>query len=275
MSIEQTPASLQEGETRLDHYAKHVIQVLASVPAQLKVQIVYVVGDAYYSKKPFVDKVIKAEKHAVGKLRCDANLRYLYQGKPTGKAGRPRKFAGRVDFKDFSQWQEVTNTDSLRIYCHRLYHVGLGRTVQVVRVLRYSKGKDGKPKEKRHLFFSTDTQQQAQDILDINHVRFQIEFCFRDTKQFSGLLDCQARHPQAIDFHWNMAFLVVNLAKAQQRLSLPAESDAFPFSMEDAKRRAYNELFMNRIFRFLPQHATSLTYPDRLESLLNLGVKAA
>lgn len=275
LEVEQTPASLPEGETRLDHYAKHVAQVLASVPGPLNAQIVYVVGDAYYSKKAFVDKIVDVGKHYVGKLRCDANLKYLYQGKPTGKAGRPRKFAGKVDFKDFSLWQEVNTMDGLRIYSQSLYHPGLGRTVQVVCVLRYVKDKKGNFKEKRDLFFSTDLQQQAQDILDINQVRFHIEFCFRDTKQFSGLLDCQARHTQAIDFHWNMAFLVMNLAKAQQRLALPVEFDAFTFSMEDAKRRAYNELFMERIFRFLPYSSTSLNYFDGLQSLLNLGVKAA
>lgn len=275
LEVEQTPASLSEGETRLAHYAKQVVRALVAVPATLNSQIAYVVGDAYYSKKAFVDAVVGAGKHYVGKLRCDANLRYLYQGKPTGKAGRPRKFAGKVDFKDFSQWQEITNTDGLRIYTQSLYHVGFKRIVQVVCVLGYSKAKDGKPKEKRDLFFSTDTQQQAQDILDINHVRFQIEFCFRDSKQFSGLLDCQARHSEAIDFHWNMAFLVMNLAKAQQRLCSPPDTGSFTFSMEDAKRRAYNELFMDRIFRFLPYHSTSLNYLDGLKSLLNLGVKAA
>jgi hypothetical protein len=39
--------------------------------------------------------------------------------------------------------------------------------------------------------------------------------------------------------------------------------------MEDAKRRAYNELFVERIFRFLPYNLTFLNCPDQLESLLN------
>ena len=69
----------------------------------LNEHIGYVVGDAYYTKKGFVDAVVKLEKHFVGKLRRDANLKYLYQGKPTGKAGRPRQFEGKVDFKDFSK----------------------------------------------------------------------------------------------------------------------------------------------------------------------------
>ncbi len=91
----QTPATLEDG-TRLDHYAVQVESILETIPATLHEQISYVVGDAYYSKKDFVDRVIKAKKHYVGKLRCDANLKYLYDGKPTGKAGRPRQFEGKV-----------------------------------------------------------------------------------------------------------------------------------------------------------------------------------
>lgn len=270
----QTPATLEDG-TRLDHYAKQVKTVLTTIPVTLGKQIGYVVGDAYYSKKGFVDAVVTLEKHFVGKLRQDANLKYLYQGKPTGKAGRPKQFEGKVDFKDFSKWQEIVNTETLRIYSQTLYNLRLKRQVQVVCLLHYVKTKDGKLKEKRNLFFSTDTQQLSQDILDIYHARFQIEFCFRDAKQFSGLNDCQSRHAEAIDFHWNMAFFAVNLTRVEQRLSHQGQADTFVFSMEDAKRRAYNEFFAQKIFRFFPQSMTFDYYQSQLDSLLNLGVKAA
>ena len=275
LHIEQTTASFTGNETRLTQYAKQLENLLETIPATLHEQIGYVVGDAYYTKKDFVDTVMRTGKHFVGKLRCDANLKYLYRGKRTAKAGRPKKFDGKVDFKDFSKWQEVVNTDTLRSYSQILFHAGLKRQLQVVCGLHYHKAKDGKPGEKRDLFFSTDTQQAAQAILDIYHARFQIEFCFRDAKQFSGLLDCQSRQQEAINFHWNMAFLAVNLTRAEQRLRHQHQGETFVFSMEDAKRRAYNEFFAQKIFRFLPHSMTFDNYQSHLESLLNLGVKAA
>jgi hypothetical protein len=51
-----------------------------------------------------------------------------------------------------------------------------------------------------------------------------------------------------------MAFLTMNLARADQLLRHPATPKDFVLSTEDAKRRAYNELFVDRIFRFLPYH---------------------
>jgi hypothetical protein len=43
------------------------------------------------------------------------------------------------------------------------------------------------------LLFSTDINLDASEILCFYKSRFQIEFIFRDAKQFTGLSDCQAR----------------------------------------------------------------------------------
>jgi hypothetical protein len=41
--------------------------------------------------------------------------------------------------------------------------------------------------------FSTAVALSAQPIYRYDQARFQIEFLFRDAKQFTGLSDCQAR----------------------------------------------------------------------------------
>ena len=38
----------------------------------------------------------------ISKLRCDANLRYLYTGEQK-KRGRPRKYDGKVDLTDLTR----------------------------------------------------------------------------------------------------------------------------------------------------------------------------
>ena len=47
------------------------------------------------------------------------------------------------------------------------------------------------------------------------------------------------------------------------------------FSMEDEKRRAYNELFAERILSILTQEQTGQKRDDLLADLLSPGVKAA
>jgi hypothetical protein len=85
--------------SRVDHYLGHVQDVLGTLPAYLRAQVQGVVGDAYYSKKTFVDGVIRAGFAFVGKLRVDANLKYKYIGPRTGKPGRPKRFDGKVEMR--------------------------------------------------------------------------------------------------------------------------------------------------------------------------------
>ena len=53
----------------------------------------------------------------------------------------------------------------------------------------------------------------GEEVLKTYHTRFQIEFCYRDSKQFTGLMDCQARHKSQLDFAFNASFASLNAAK--------------------------------------------------------------
>ena len=63
------------------------------------------------------------------------------------------------------------------------------------------------------LYFSTDKDMDGRDVMEYYCTRFQIEFCFRDAKQFAGLTDCQARDVKKLDFAFNSSFTAVNVAK--------------------------------------------------------------
>lgn len=49
----------------------------------------------------------------------------------------------------------------------------------------------------------------------------------------------------------------------------------FVLSMEDAKRRAYNELFAEGIIRLLPAEVSVNKFREVVQDTLNLGVKVA
>ncbi len=59
------------------------------------------------------------------------------------------------------------------------------------------------PNGKKKLFFSTDTSLSGEEVLLYYRTRFQIEFCFRDAKGYTGLMDCQARDKWKLDFAFN------------------------------------------------------------------------
>ncbi len=78
--------------------------------------------------------------------------------------------------------------------------------------------KRGRPQKlARKVFFSTDLTLSARDIFDIYRTRFQLEFVFRDAKQFTGLTHCQARNKEALAFAFNASLSSVNVARAYAR----------------------------------------------------------
>ena len=85
--------------------------------------------------------------------------------------------------------------------------------------------------------------------------RFQIEFLFRDAKQFTSLSACQARSQAKLHFHFNSSALTLGKLQARQQ----SGGSQVGFSMASVKRRAFN------------QHLLSLTKDERISQHLAQG----
>ena len=78
------------------------------------------------------------------------------------------------------------------------------------------------PKSGEHkIYFSIDLDMSAKDIIEYYRTRFRIEFCFRDSKQFAGLNDCQARDLRKLDFAFNALPASANIAKVMRQRYYP------------------------------------------------------
>lgn len=171
-----------------------------------------VVADAAFSNKTFVTGLKEIGFELVSRLRANSVLFYLYEGERTGKRGRPKKYDGKVDFE---------NLDTSRMT--RLFiDLSEGSAFELI---VWSKALEQKIKLVIHflpngdyrLYFSTDITACGIDIYDIYRTRFQIEFCFRDGHQFTGLLDCQGRSEAALDFAYNASLAAINIVKLMRK----------------------------------------------------------
>jgi type I site-specific restriction endonuclease len=122
---------------------------------------------------------------------------------------------------------------------------------------------------RRALLLSTDVDLDALTIYRYDKARFQIEFLFRDAKQFTGVCDSQARSQAKLDFHCNASLTAVTLAKLEARQQ---HGDAMSsFSMTSLKRRAFNQHLIDRICdHFAKGHRLEKSSPD-YEELCNYG----
>ena len=265
----QTPPTncLQDNDLSLiDWYAgaikKHIEQILSITK--------YVVADAYFSKKNFVEQIWECSLHLVSKLRDDADLSYPSKEPKTGKKGRPKKYGGKVDVKNLNleYFKQVENDKSLTAFSGIVYSKSLGRNILLVVEEFQIKGKTI-----YRLLFSTDTEQAPIDVIDIYHTRFQMEFGFRDAKQFAGLENSQARSGNKLNFHFNTALTTVNIAKIMQ-LSNP-ETRENSFSMATYKVLFHNALLISRFLRLFAINPNSIKNHQHIKELLYFGTLAA
>lgn len=123
--------------------------------------------------------------------------------------------------------------------------------------------------------FCTNLELDAFSIYLYYKARFQIEFVFRDSKQFTGLADCQARDfTKKLDFHFNTSLTALNLAKWDAIQRHGTDSD-FVFSMASYKRRGLNYHLLERFIDKLGLEPTLIKSHPNYSSLYDYGVIAA
>ena len=249
LEVSQTPPGLapspqQKELTRVDNYLAQVRGNRLMLPAQIS----YLVVDGFYAKLKYVDGMRDCHLHLITKLRCDANLRHLFCGQQK-KRGRPRRYDGKVNLQDLSRFDSVGTVegeDHLDVYTAVVNHVSLRRDLRVVIVVNRAD-----PKKIRYaVLAATDTELDALEIYRLYRARFQIEFLFRDAKQFTGLADCQSRNQKAMQFHYNAALSTLNLARVGT-VKAHSGADQVVFSMSSRKQRAFNEQMLDMIIEKL------------------------
>jgi len=243
LDAQQTFDNDNEDETRVDFYAS---QVAALAPTLKEQRINYLAADAYYSKKKFIDVVCSSHLSLVGKLRIDASLQWYFDGPYTG-IGRPKKYDGKVDFQaDLARFESIGQLDDgTEIYSAVVYATTFKRQIRVV-LLRWKVGE----RIGHALLFSTDTDLDPLKIVTYYKARFQIEFLFRDAKQHTGLMDCQARCKTAIHMHINASLTALNFLKLEDRRQKKITGESV-ISIASWRRKKFNQNLMEKLFHKL------------------------
>jgi hypothetical protein len=132
----------------------------------------------------------------------------------------------------------------LHLYTAVVWHKTLKRRLRLVVLLNR---KD--PAKPRFIVLgSTDPELNGRKLVELYAARFQIEFLFRDSKQFTGLLDCQARAAAALDFHFNASLATLNLVHAEDWCMQQGQEPRV-FSMASWKQCHFNERLLEHLLR--------------------------
>jgi hypothetical protein len=250
LAVSQTPpgeeaTQVEPEETRVDFYKQQLRAHRHRLPSSISYHCV----DGYYAKKKYIDEVVSLNLHAITKLRSDADCVFLYTGPHPKRRGARRKYDGKVNFQALHRFEDLGTRPEephLHLYTAVVWHKTLQRRLRLVVLLNRKN-----PAKPRFIVLgSTDPELNGHKLLDLYAARFQIEFLFRDSKQFTGLLDCQARAASALDFHFNASLATLNLVRAAD-LGLQQGQAPQVCSMASWKQCQFNErlldLFMEKL----------------------------
>jgi putative transposase len=221
----------------------------ATLDLILPLPVRHVVLDGFFGTYPATWLVRNTGLHLISKLRHNAALYLPYTGAKPRRGPTPR-YGAKLDYRQLpttarlhtaTNGQVVTETYHLTVL-HQDFPDPLNVVVHVK--IHQRTGKHA-----HAVLFSTDLDLTADQIVDYYSLRFQIEFNFRDAKQFWGLEDFMNVSEQAVTNAANLAFLMVNLSTA---LLKPYRQQHSDFSVLDLKTYFRARRYLLETIKSLP-----------------------
>jgi len=188
--------------------------------------------------------------HLISKLRSDSALYFAYEGPYSGHGPR-RKYGERVDYRHLpDKYLKETRLDGRIQTCFyqaTLLHKEFSQPLNVVIIVKTNLDTQAVA---HVLLFSSDLDLAYDKLVDYYCLRFQIEFNFRDAKQFWGLEDFMNISPTAVTNAANLSLFMVNLS---YRLLLDFRRPDPAFSVLDLKALARGYRYVAETIQLLPQ----------------------
>lgn len=244
-----------------------VLQLLCLLAHHLP--LTYFVLDGHFGHNNLLQMVRqRLSLHLISKLRQDAALYLPYQGeqKPCGPR---RRYGAKLDYDHLPAHALVASTVQAgiqtAIYQTTLLHKSFAQPINVVILVKTNLTNH---KKAHVLLFSSDLALAYDKLIDFYRLRFQIEFNFRDAKQFWGLEDFMNVKQTPVTNAANLAFFMVNVSYALLAHCRHALPD---FSVLDLKAHFRSRRYLLETLKSLSLYPEHFFFDDLLDSLDKLG----
>jgi len=213
----------------------------------LKVQ--YIVLDGKFGNYPTTWMISHQALHIVSKMRQDAALYLPYQGEAP-RRGPQKRYGDKLNYHHLPADKRVSScvegdyrTDTYQI---PVYHHDYPNLLNVVVIVKTHLTSN---KRGHVILFSTDGDLSAEKLVKYYRLRFQIEFNFRDAKQYWGLEDFMNITERGVTNASNLAFLMVNLSHIMLQPYRVPQPD---FSVLDLKAYYRARRYLTETIKMLP-----------------------
>ena len=151
--------------------------------------------------------------HLISKLRSDSALYFEYAGEQK-KVGPRRRYGDKLDYRAIPAHYRMATTQDKEIrsdvYQAQMLHTCFADPINVV-ILVKTNLKSGACAHA--VLFSSDLKLTHDTLMHYYRLRFQIEFNFRDAKQFWGMEDFMVIKETPVTNAVNLALFMVNVSR--------------------------------------------------------------
>jgi hypothetical protein len=226
----------------------------AVMPLLVPLSVRYIALDGFFGTSPATWMVRNAGLHLISKLRHNAALYLPYTG-PKPKRGPTPRYGDKLDYRHLPSdacLHSVTEGDICTdTYQLTVWHKDFANQLNVVVLIKTHI----KSNKRAHvLLFSTDLSLSADQIVEYYSLRFQIEFNFRDAKQYWGLEDFMNVTKQSVTNAVNLSLLMVSLSAILLR---PYRAQQPDFSVLDLKTQFRARRYLDETIKSLPDPPTA------------------
>jgi hypothetical protein len=229
---------------------------------------VYCVMDGAFGHNNALQMVRQCSLHLISKLRCDAALYFPYQG-PQKKRGAKKKYGDKLDYDQIPQRYlkkaKVVKGIQTNIYQMQMWHKLFPDLLNIVIIVKINL----KTQARAHVvLFSSDLALAYDKLIDYYRLRFQIEFNFRDAKQFWGLEDFMNVNQTPVYNAANLAMFMVNVSQVLIRHFRPT---CPTFSVNDLKAYFRGRKYVSETLKLLPQPPEPIFIDQILARIAQIG----
>jgi putative transposase len=241
-----------KAEVALSPYLSFILTLLQAVKTVLGTTLVvtYVVLDGAFGNNYALQMVRRCQYDLISKLAVNSALYFLYAG-PYGGRGPHKKYGDKVNYAELPAFYRKRTTTAkgicTEIYQFNALHKLFAQTLNVVIIVKTNSETGARA---HAILFSSDLNQTYDQIIDYYTLRFQIEFNFRDAKQYWGLEDFMNIKETPVTNAANLAFCMVNIAQILRRQWQPKQPD---FSVLDLKAHFRGLKYVAETLKLLPQ----------------------
>jgi putative transposase len=245
---------------------EHIKRLRGQMGEAFKVD--YFIFDGELGHHDALQMVRQVGLHLISKLRYNSALYMPYEGPYAGR-GPHRKYGPKLDYQNIpSAYLKATSIDKefeTRIYQMSLWHKKFADLLNIVVIVKTNL----KTTKRAHVvLFSSDLDLGYEQVIDYYRLRFQLEFNFRDAKQYWGLEDFMSVKERSVYNSANLAMFMVNLSQALIR---PMRAQWSAFSVNDLKAWFRGRKYVVETLKLLPEPPDSIFIEQVVTQMAELG----